>query len=348
MRGGSADPALALAALRREIAREIGTPSLPAVDAEEPEVVDARLREAVDALTSTLARGAAPPRAARLVALLRRADTLRGELVTGPLLRSIDMRRRIDQAIARLAGAGSADELLMRAPTEAGWACRLDCVVLSRVPDGLMRPVAVHVRGDAAMARGIAEAMRARPPRLAGAMVESQVLRRRAGALVVDPLRHPRVDRRTARLFRVDAYVVAPVVRDAEVVALLHGDRMLGPEPPDALDVTLLEAFATALSGVLRAVALEERIAAAQLTLGGARPAPAADRPDQMRLRSLLTPREQEVMELLATGATNRAIAERLVVTEGTAKFHVRQILRKLHARNRSEAVARYRRIVGA
>jgi DNA-binding NarL/FixJ family response regulator len=67
------------------------------------------------------------------------------------------------------------------------------------------------------------------------------------------------------------------------------------------------------------------------------------------RLDSLLTARELEVLELMATGATNRRIAERLVITDGTVKSHVKRILRKLHAANRSEAVARYLRLtIGA
>lgn len=52
-----------------------------------------------------------------------------------------------------------------------------------------------------------------------------------------------------------------------------------------------------------------------------------------------LTEREQEVLELLALGKTNRDIADELVVTERTVKFHVSSILGKLGAANRTEAV---------
>jgi DNA-binding NarL/FixJ family response regulator len=66
-----------------------------------------------------------------------------------------------------------------------------------------------------------------------------------------------------------------------------------------------------------------------------ARPAaPAAPDPDD------LTPREHEVLALVAEGATNAEIAARLVVSENTVKFHVKNILQKLHARNRAEVVA--------
>ncbi len=53
-----------------------------------------------------------------------------------------------------------------------------------------------------------------------------------------------------------------------------------------------------------------------------------------------LTPREQEVLALLAAGRTNRDIAHALVVTERTAKFHVSSILGKMGAGNRTEAVS--------
>ena len=51
-----------------------------------------------------------------------------------------------------------------------------------------------------------------------------------------------------------------------------------------------------------------------------------------------LTPRELEVLQLLARGRTNREIAATLVIAEVTAKVHVRHILRKLGVRSRTEA----------
>ncbi len=53
-----------------------------------------------------------------------------------------------------------------------------------------------------------------------------------------------------------------------------------------------------------------------------------------------LTEREQEVLDLLAAGASNREIGERLFLAEGTVKNHVSNILGKLHAANRTHAVA--------
>lgn len=53
-----------------------------------------------------------------------------------------------------------------------------------------------------------------------------------------------------------------------------------------------------------------------------------------------LTPREWEVLRLVAAGHTNREVAERLRVSENTVKFHMRSILDKLHLRNRTEVTA--------
>jgi DNA-binding NarL/FixJ family response regulator len=54
----------------------------------------------------------------------------------------------------------------------------------------------------------------------------------------------------------------------------------------------------------------------------------------------VLTPREGEVLGLLAHGASNKAIARALGISVHTAKFHVASVLAKLGARNRSDAVA--------
>jgi DNA-binding CsgD family transcriptional regulator len=53
-----------------------------------------------------------------------------------------------------------------------------------------------------------------------------------------------------------------------------------------------------------------------------------------------LTPREREVLTLLAEGASNKVIARRLGISVHTAKFHVGQLLDKLDASGRTDAVA--------
>jgi LuxR family maltose regulon positive regulatory protein len=66
-------------------------------------------------------------------------------------------------------------------------------------------------------------------------------------------------------------------------------------------------------------------------------------REDASLLFSPLTPQERRVLQLLAEGATNQAIADQLVVSLATAKKHVANILSKLGAENRTQAIARAR-----
>ncbi|HEV8240146.1 MAG TPA: response regulator transcription factor [Thermoanaerobaculia bacterium] len=67
---------------------------------------------------------------------------------------------------------------------------------------------------------------------------------------------------------------------------------------------------------------------------------PAAARP-QHEDPDALTDREREVLELMVDGVTsNRQLAKRLEVSENTVKFHVRNILDKLHLHNRAQAVS--------
>ena len=63
------------------------------------------------------------------------------------------------------------------------------------------------------------------------------------------------------------------------------------------------------------------------------------------RLASVLTRRELEVADLLAAGLSNQEIAQRLVIAPGTAKVHVRRVLRKLEARSRVAAALRVREL---
>ncbi|MBU6423122.1 MAG: response regulator transcription factor [Chloroflexota bacterium] len=66
-----------------------------------------------------------------------------------------------------------------------------------------------------------------------------------------------------------------------------------------------------------------------------------ADRGSRATIRLRLTPRQQEIAELIAQGATDREIARTLHISESTAHKHVQNALRRLGARTRSHLVAR-------
>jgi two-component system, NarL family, nitrate/nitrite response regulator NarL len=100
----------------------------------------------------------------------------------------------------------------------------------------------------------------------------------------------------------------------------------------ERLDEQLLPAVQAAVLGLL---VVDDSFGEALV-----RPLPAAD-----PLLEPLTPRESEVLQLLAEGLTNRRLGERLGISEHTAKFHVNAILGKLGARTRGEAIAQAARL---
>ena len=74
---------------------------------------------------------------------------------------------------------------------------------------------------------------------------------------------------------------------------------------------------------------------------------PLSDEQAPSRL-DVLTAREREVLDVLVTGATNRAIAERLFISEKTVSVHVTNLLAKLGCANRGEAAALARELAPA
>jgi DNA-binding NarL/FixJ family response regulator len=69
---------------------------------------------------------------------------------------------------------------------------------------------------------------------------------------------------------------------------------------------------------------------------------PARDRTDATRRLQALTDRELEVLELLSTGASGKAIADQLAIKHATVKQHLRNIYLKLAATNRVQATRCY------
>jgi len=69
------------------------------------------------------------------------------------------------------------------------------------------------------------------------------------------------------------------------------------------------------------------------------------DRGELLAPAGQLTTREQEVLHLLAEGLANKAIAQRLAISEHTVKFHINALMGKLGAQSRTEAVVRAMRL---
>jgi DNA-binding NarL/FixJ family response regulator len=61
---------------------------------------------------------------------------------------------------------------------------------------------------------------------------------------------------------------------------------------------------------------------------------------EMRRERNVLTPREREILDLVAQGMTNTDIADKLFITPSTVNTYIYRLLQKLHLKNRAEAIA--------
>lgn len=103
----------------------------------------------------------------------------------------------------------------------------------------------------------------------------------------------------------------------------------------------LKDAPAADLINAVRVVAAGEALLAPSVTrrlIAEFAARPAADRPRPAALNAL-TPRETDVLRLIARGRSNQEIASDLVVAEQTVKTHIGRILAKLNLRDRAQAV---------
>lgn len=103
------------------------------------------------------------------------------------------------------------------------------------------------------------------------------------------------------------------------------------------------EMLAEAIRGAVRGESqLDPAVASKVLgefrRLAGGRPPTPAPEPSEPEIEPL-TPREEQVLALLAEGLSNREIAGRLHLTEGTVRNHVSRIIAKLQANDRTQAV---------
>lgn len=122
--------------------------------------------------------------------------------------------------------------------------------------------------------------------------------------------------------------LLADEARAAEAL-VSAGEAGRGLLPREVSGKRLAAAVRTVAEGL---VALDPRLI--DLTLHPAGPVPSASVEE-------LTPRELEVLQLLAEGLPNKVIARRLEISEHTVKFHVNALLSKLGAQSRTDAVVR-------
>ncbi|MEV4421130.1 LuxR C-terminal-related transcriptional regulator [Patulibacter sp. NPDC049589] len=273
--------------------------------------------------------------------------------------------RRVHDALGRLETARSVDDLLPMAAEELAAAGGFDRTVVSRRRGETWRAEAVWLSPDldpgisAATERYLRETWIPIGPKA----LEADLIRRRSADLVMAG--DPRTTPELMAVSQSPGYVAAPVMPTGAVIGFLQADRV--GRVVTALDRDVLWTFAEGFGFVFERVALGERLDTQLARVRAAfrsaedglaalsaaehdvfrhalRPATPASSPAPTVTGTPLTGREREILDLMVTGATYAAIAERLVVGETTVKSHAHVVLRKLGATSRADAVARHLR----
>jgi DNA-binding CsgD family transcriptional regulator len=284
---------------------------------------------------------------------------LEREIVEAGYVRRSDALERVGDAVRRLGEIGSPQGILDRAAEELVASSEFGRALLGEVRGGELRVRVVWNAGDPVGAAAALEELRRVPIALEYPSIEDEVARRQRTQIVHARATRSRAARRLSDVLGWDTYVVAALVVQGNTVGLLHADAPAAGRALDALDAEVASRYAEGLAGVFERAVLREMLQLhhhelrsavewmsarlGQLATGAGEwtaPADAAG--------AALTPRELDVLRLLAKGQTNLEIARALVVREGTIKYHVKNILRKLGATSRADAVSRYARAGGA
>ena len=288
---------------------------------------------------------------------------LERELLELEYVRRSDALERVSEAVRRLGELGSTEGLLTRAAAELGAGSEFDRVLISEVVEGRLVPLTIwdgadQVAADAALA-GLAETV----IRLEYPLLEYEVARSHVPEVVIVADAGARTPGPLAQSLGWESYAVAALAVGNSTIGLLHADATHSGRTVDSLDGEVVDRYAQELAGVFERAVLRHTLELHRAELSAAvhwmstrlgrledaagLVSPRAKGGDT-RLVESLTARELDVLRLLARGNTNLAIATALVVREGTVKYHVKNILRKLGATNRADAVARFVRAGGS
>ena len=285
---------------------------------------------------------------------------LQRELIEQRYLRRADGLERVGEAVRRLDEVGTPAGVIARSAEELGAGSGFDRVVVSRVEPGRLRPLAIWASaGQPGGDREPAD-LGGGPIALGYPLIDDEVARGHGVAVVTVAQSGPRALPLLAQTLGWHSYVVAAIALEGKTVGLVHATRD-GP-PLDDLDRDVAARYADGLGQAFERAVLREKLQRQRHQLQSAArwingrilelsteetPSSAGDLDAHgaAELAALLTPRELEVLRLMARGLSNRAIATALLLREGTIKYHVKNILRKLQSRSRTEAVSRYMRL---
>jgi DNA-binding CsgD family transcriptional regulator len=283
----------------------------------------------------------------------------------------MDLFVAIQEGLSRLRAFRTPEELIEAAPLELINSLGFTRTMVSRVRGSLWTPEVLEIAdGIDPDAEGFQRFVLGAEIPLAHMLLEAELVRRRIPMLVTDPYGHPRTHKPIVEASRSTSFAAAPIMATTRVIGFFHVDRFGQELPVTSEDRDNLWVFAEHFGLLYERSVLVERLQTQRTQLNGLlsetitsideicdsdvhlvrsepiKVARLSARTGRSPLDSLLTAREQEVLELMATGATNGQIARELVVSEGTVKSHVKRILRKLRVDNRAGAVARYLSLV--
>jgi DNA-binding CsgD family transcriptional regulator len=297
-------------------------------------------------------------RADELRAVLAELHAVEDERCQIAQQRRIDAHTHVRAAVRRIADIASPDGILARAASELGAGWEFDRVLVSAIRSGTIVPHSLWARSKATSPEPTIDQLQARTVRLAYPLAEAEVAKTLQPQVVdlTDAGRRSPAPLREILGWR--EYVLAAVALDGRAVGLVHADASDSGRRLDPLDREVAARYADGLGRALEIAVLQRTLQTHRNELWTAvrwmtgrleqaeNVAAFSDQPSVSDTVDTLTPREHEVLKLMGRGMTNHAIANRLVISEGTAKYHVKNILRKLHATNRADAVARALRAV--
>ncbi len=314
------------------------------------------------ALAALREDGLDPERRAAVASLLAEAGRLADVVSERTMVRRARQLADCERGLARLREITTTAGLIDGVCDELIRSLGFKRTMLARVEAGMWRPW----KGNASMlGEGWVKEWIDRAIPLDDLTLETRLLHERRPALVLDT-NVPGIAQ-MVHAAGVRSYVAAPIMPGGQVVGFFHADHGPDGRTCDEADRDILWNFAEGFGHLYERTTLLEQLHArteqvrttvagltqamdelteAELTLVHEASSGADDRVVVRQGLSTrlgqFTARELEVLELIVAGARNNEIAERLAITVGTVKSHVKNILAKLGVLNRSQAIALY------
>jgi LuxR family transcriptional regulator, regulator of acetate metabolism len=352
----------------REVEEALGHPLERARTHQPCGPADKQLRTALSLACGALRlrkRALDDDRTAKLAACALQLQEVSQDVCDRQLERRVESLRGVGRALGHLEGIDSTQQLLTGSTRELCQTCGFDRAAMFRAEGPVLVAESMEFVGDPAWGRRVLEFARRARPRLDNG-AHGGVTRRRERPLLVRDAQDLRSRCPVIAATDTRAYVAAPIMPEGEVIGFLHADRYFAGDSVDELDRDVLAAFAQGFGYMAARIAVVERLRhehhrlrqlltlteASVSRIYGPNVALTSNRGEPRHperagaVAGSLTRRQRQIIELMADGATNAEIARRLVLSQETVKFHVREILKRMRAANRAEAVSRYLRCV--